>query len=331
MTYTREKQIAIKAITQAARLCTTVRAEMVGADALEKGDKSPVTVADFGAQALVCQHLITAFPQDAIVGEEDASDLRKPENAPKLDQVTRYVQQLQTHATAKKVCEWIDAGKGTVTKRFWTLDPIDGTKGFLRNDQYTIALALIEDAQVRVGALACPALPLKLDDPDSPVGTLFVAVQGEGAAMAPLDSGPFVSIHVTGDSDAATQRFVESVEPAHGNHALHQAIAQAIGITQPALRMDSQAKYGAVARGDAALYLRLPSDKRSDYRENIWDHAAGALIVEEAGGRVTDMHGQSLDFASDYKMRDNRGVVVSNGRTHAAVLEALARALCEPN
>ena len=76
---------------------------------------------------------------------------------------------------------------------------------------------------------------------------------------------------------------------------------------------------------DAALYLRLPSKKYADYREKIWDHAAGALIVEEAGGRVTDMNGRDLDFASDYRMRDNRGVVVSDGLRHAAALEALAK------
>jgi 3'(2'), 5'-bisphosphate nucleotidase len=88
--------------------------------------------------------------------------------------------------------------------------------------------------------------------------------------------------------------------------------------------MDSQAKYGIVARGDAALYLRLPSPKSPDYRENIWDHAAGSLIVEEAGGRVTDMYGQPLDFASGRKMLHNRGVIVSNGLLHTAVIEALA-------
>ena len=90
--------------------------------------------------------------------------------------------------------------------------------------------------------------------------------------------------------------------------------------------MDSQAKYGAVARGDAVLYLRLPSPKSPSYREKIWDHAAGSLIVEEAGGRVTDMHGQPLDFASGHKMERNRGVIVSNGLLHAAVIETLAGA-----
>jgi 3'(2'), 5'-bisphosphate nucleotidase len=140
-----------------------------------------------------------------------------------------------------------------------------------------------------------------------------------------LHSDAFVSIHVTSETNKEGMRFAESVEAAHGDQARQQALAQATGITQPSLRMDSQAKYGVVARGDAALYLRLPSPKSPDYRENIWDHAAGALIVEEAGGRVTDMYGRPLDFATDRKMHQNRGVIVSNGVLHAAVIAALAQ------
>jgi 3'(2'), 5'-bisphosphate nucleotidase len=323
--YTLEKQLALRAVTEAAKLCAAVRAEMVGADALEKGDRSPVTIADFGSQALVCRHLIAAFPKDAIVAEEDSADLRKPDNAPKLTQVAQYVQRLHAEATPEITCEWIDHGSGAVAERFWTLDPIDGTKGFLRNDQYAIALALIENGQVKVGALACPALPLNLNEHDSKVGVLFLAVQGEGTVMAPLNSDRLLPIRVVHEANVANLRFVESVESAHGNQPLQLAIARAVGISQPSLRMDSQAKYGAVARGDAALYLRLPSERYPEYRENIWDHAAGALIVEEAGGQVTDIYGRPLDFASGFKMRGNRGVVVSDGVLHSAVLEALAR------
>ncbi len=143
--------------------------------------------------------------------------------------------------------------------------------------------------------------------------------------MAPQESAAFAPIQVTQEPDEARLRFVESVEAAHGNQTLQQAIAQAAGISQPSLRMDSQAKYGAVARGDAVLYLRLPSPRSPDYREKIWDHAAGSLVVEEAGGQVSDMHGQPLDFASDYKMHNNRGVIVSNGTLHRAVIEALGQ------
>jgi len=200
-----------------------------------------------------------------------------------------------------------------------TLDPIDGTKGFLRKDQYAIALALIEDGEVKLGIMGCPAYPTDTGAP----GMVFVAVRGEGATMKPIATGEFAPIRVVKADDGENMRFVESVEAAHGNQSRQNAIAQAVGITSPSVRMDSQAKYGAVASGQAALYLRLPSPKYPDYRENIWDHAAGAIVVEEAGGRVTDMNGKPLDFASDSKMHDNRGVVVSNGIIHDTVLAAL--------
>jgi len=324
MAFAKEKQIASQAVAEAARLCIAVRAEVIDVDALQKGDKSPVTIADFGSQALVCKHIVAAFPQDAIVGEEDASDLRKSENAQKLSQVTQYVNRLYPSATSQQICEWIDCGNGDVSERYWTLDPIDGTKGFLRNDQYAIALALVESGQVKIGILACPALPLNRDAPDDQAGVFFMAVRNEGTTMTPLKGGVPTPIRVVSNTQSEMLRFVESVESAHGDHALQQAIARAVGITQNSLRMDSQAKYGAVARGDAALYLRLPSKRNPDYREKIWDHAAGTLIVEEAGGKVTDMLGQPLDFANSQRMSHNRGVVVSNGIVHQAVLDAIA-------
>ncbi len=321
MSYNQEKEVAIQAVTEAAKLCQLVREQLV-VDSLEKGDKSPVTVADFGSQALVCRAIKAAFPDDPIVGEEDSSDLKESEE--KLAQVTEFVQRFQAEATPDEICGWIDAGNGEVADRYWTLDPIDGTKGFLRNDQYAIALALVEKGEIKAAALGCPAMPLDLSDPDSEVGTLFVAVRGEGAVMGPLSGGAFTSIAVVPQTDKSKARFVESVESGHGDHSRQESVAKAAGISQPSLRMDSQAKYGAVARGDASLYLRLPSPKSPDYREKIWDHAAGALIIQEAGGQVTDMHGKPLDFASHFRMNDNRGVVASNGAMHEAAIAALA-------
>ena len=90
--------------------------------------------------------------------------------------------------------------------------------------------------------------------------------------------------------------------------------------------MDSQAKYGVVARGEAGLYLRVPSSSEPHYREKIWDHAAGAIIAEEAGGRVTDIFGAPLDFSSGIRLERNSGVVVTNGRLHDIILQALRSA-----
>lgn len=317
MAYTQEQEIAIQAVIQASQLCEQVRADIPSA--LEKQDKSPVTVADFGSQAIICQALKTAFPDIPIVGEEDATELRKIEQQETINKVTSYVKQIIPSATTEAVLNWIDYGNGEVSSRFWTLDPIDGTKGFLRQDQYAIALALIEDGEVKLGIMGCPALSLS----DGDTGLLFVAVRGEGGYHTPLAGGVKKKLQVVQNDDTSRFRFVESVEASHGNQAQQNAIAKAVGITTESVRVDSQAKYGIVAGGEAALYLRLPSPKYPDYRENIWDHAAGAIVVEEAGGRVTDMFGKPLDFATASKMYDNRGVVVSNGTIHDAVLQAL--------
>ncbi|NES73793.1 MAG: 3'(2'),5'-bisphosphate nucleotidase, partial [Okeania sp. SIO2D1] len=151
----------------------------------------------------------------------------------------------------------------------------------------------------------------------------YVAVRGEGAAMMPIAGGELTPIHVVKAGDTTNLRFVESVESSHGDQDRQNAVAKAAGITAPSVRVDSQAKYGIVASGKAALYLRLPSPKSPNYRENIWDHAAGAIVVEEAGGRVSDLYGKPLNFADGAKMVDNRGVVVSNGIIHDQVLAAL--------
>jgi 3'(2'), 5'-bisphosphate nucleotidase len=112
-----------------------------------------------------------------------------------------------------------------------------------------------------------------------------------------------------------------SVESGHSAHGDAAAVADRLGIAAAPLRMDSQAKYAVVARGEADIYLRLPT--RADYVEKIWDHAAGAAIVAEAGGTVTDIHGRPLEFHHGRELIGNRGVIVTNGRLHDRVLDAI--------
>ena len=195
----------------------------------------------------------------------------------------------------------------------------DGTKGFLRGDQYAVALALIDDGEVKVGVMACPTLTMGGSDD----GCLFVAVRGQGTTVQSLKDGEPLPVRVA-TTTTTNPRMVESFESAHSNQSLQKAIAEAAGISADSLRMDSQAKYGIVASGEAALYLRLPNPKKPDYKENIWDHAAGSIVVEEAGGRVTDMNGQALDFTKGDKLTGT-GVVVSNGEIHDKVLAAISQ------
>ncbi len=323
MSYEFERDTAIKAVREATRLCEEVQAGMV--HEMEKDDRSPVTTADFGSQALICRKLREAFPSDPIVAEEDARELRGPKEHEMLNRVSTFVGNIVEGTGPDEICDWIDLGNGSVSDRFWTLDPIDGTKGFLRSEQYAVALALIENGEIKVGVMACPAMPFSWSEAGHR-GLIFAAVRGNGTEfsrmgestdMVPSDAA------VAKSHEGESWRFVESVEADHSDHHTQSAIANAIGIKQPSLRIDSQAKYGAVSRGDAVLYLRLPSPKYPDYREKIWDHAAGSIVVEEAGGKVTDMRGDPLVFHKGHLMEDNQGVVVSNGIIHDEVIEAL--------
>jgi 3'(2'), 5'-bisphosphate nucleotidase len=174
------------------------------------------------------------------------------------------------------------------------------------------------------GVLGCPHFPLDPADPASPRGVLFWGGRGRGAFREPLSGKGAEPISVSGVRRAAEVRVLGSVESAHGDPALVQAVIDGAGLGGGWVRLDSQVKYGAVASGMAEVYLRPRS--RPDYRENIWDHAAGAAVVEAAGGRVSDLDGRPLDFSLGARLDANRGVLVTNGRIHDLVLEALAAA-----
>lgn len=321
---------AVLAVRRAAGVCRRIQEDLVGATTLVKGDRSPVTVADFASQAIVCATLGGRLPGDPIVAEEGTESLRRPGQEALAARVAEYAAAaLGEPVSAEQALAWIDRGAGTCPpgrSRFWTLDPIDGTKGFLRGEQYAIALALVEGGEVTLGVLGCPHLSEGLSQRP---GTLMVALRGAPAAALPLDlsdssalDGSAAATVKTSAADPASLRFCESVESAHSDHSLAARIAGALGITRQPLRMDSQAKYASVARGDASIYLRLPT--RKDYREKIWDHAAGAIIVEQAGGRVSDVRGRSLDFTRGRTLRENRGVVATcGGAVHERVLAAL--------
>lgn len=317
-----ELDVALETVRRAASVCASIQSE-ISPDTLAKQDKSPVTIADYSSQAIICADLQSSFPADPVIGEEDAAELRQPEQAPFLAKVLHHLGIAGIKSTSAQVCDWIDrGGTSDFRSRFWTLDPIDGTKGFLRKEQYAVSLALIENGEIVLGVLGCPNLPC---DGHS-VGTLFWAVQGSGAWMQPLDeSQPARRIQVRENLDRASLRFCESVESGHSKQDTSATIAAKLGITAEPIRMDSQAKYGVVARGDAHVYLRLPT--RADYREKIWDHAGGVIVVTEAGGTVTDVNGRPLDFTQGRELTRNQGVIATTGGIHQEVVAAYQSAL----
>ncbi|MDQ8179044.1 3'(2'),5'-bisphosphate nucleotidase [Pelagicoccus sp. SDUM812005] len=324
MPFQQELNVAKEAVLKASLLCSAAQRGLVDAEKHDKADKSPVTVADYGAQALVLSTLAQAFPKDPAVGEEDSSDLRKPENAELFARVVEYAQKIDGSLDADSVLAAIDRGNhaGGADGRFWTLDPIDGTKGFLRGEQYAVALALIENGQVVLGVLGCPNLPVDPANPDSEKGCILFAVQGQGAFQAPLsDIAAAVPISTDSVSEAAHAVFCESVESGHTAHGRSAAIAEALGTAVEPFRMDSQCKYAAVSRGQASVYLRLPT--RPGYEEKIWDHAAGYVVLQEAGGKIADTFGQPLDFSLGRTLKNNKGIVA----TSPAVFETVVKAV----
>ena len=326
--FQQEKSTALRAVVSATRLCQSVQMALVaegvkGSGTQVKQDKSPVTLADFGAQALVSHVLNQEYPSFLMVGEENADELRADDTLRQrmMDEISRVEPML----FETKALELIDRGsyEGGPTGLHWVLDPIDGTKGFLRGDQYAIALGLIEDGEVVLGVLGCPNLPRP--DGDGSKGSIFVAVKGQGVEMYDTDGHPLGQAQVHAVSELSEANFCESVEKGHSSHSHSSQIASLLGITQEPYRIDSQCKYAAVARGDATIYLRLPTMK--GYQEKIWDHAAGVAVIEEAGGVVTDVYGRKLDFSKGRTLSENRGVIVSNGQFHDDILVAVREVL----
>lgn len=272
-----------------------------------KEDYSPVTVADYASQAVVAWSLQASFPDTplSLVAEEDSDDLRDPSQAAMLRRITElFNRTVGVSLSEEEVAALIDLGssRGGSTGRHWVLDPIDGTRGFVGGRQYAICLALLVDGIPTLGVLGCPNLPLEgpvtqqVVDSKGGSGCLFYAIKGRGAYCAPLFDGADLApqrIRCRKASDAGTGIYMTSFEERHSQHDLTDTLAHEVGINAPPLKLDSQAKYGLLARGDAAAFLRIP---RPGYREKIWDHAAGVVIVSEAGGRVTDLHGNELDF-----------------------------------
>lgn len=318
-------RFAIDAVRQLARLANIIQTNTVS-EALTKADRSPVTIADFAIQALLGQALSIHAPGDTLVGEESSGVLREPDAAPMLARIVEFVAGEIPGATEDQVCEWIDRGSADPGDRFWTLDPIDGTKGFLRNAQYAVALALIENGRVRLGVLGCPELSDPTSGKQGTPGTVLAAERGNGTWCQPLDeSHALTRVHVSSTNDSTQARLLRSVESGHTNTGRMGRIVDTLGVAAEPVLMDSQAKYAVLAAGGGDALFRLLNEKQLDYKERIWDQAAGSIVVEEAGGRVTDLSGADLDFGQGRTLANNSGVVATNGHLHEAALDAIAR------
>lgn len=317
----------LQAVRQAVVLCQIVQARYVppadapqtAAHTANKAGAEPVTLADYGVQAIVCRAISRAFPDDAVIAEESGQQFSELIAADDQVAIAALVGEvLGEPVRVADLVRWLDHGQARVAERTWVIDPIDGTKGFLARRHYVIALGVLCAGQPAAGLIAAPHY--------GQGGAIFAAHDG-AASVQPLAGGPAQPIRVSQRTDPAALVVLESVEKSHASRELMAQVREAAGLgAAPVIRLDSQEKYARIAAGEADLYLRLPR-LHSTRPHMIWDHAAGAAIVQSAGGVVSDVDGTPLDFTQGRTLAKNYGVIVANPRIHARVVQA-ARSIC---
>ncbi|XP_071723630.1 3',5'-bisphosphate nucleotidase AHL [Rutidosis leptorrhynchoides] len=356
--YSKEMEVAVRVVHMVSVMCQKVQASLVAdrSDQVKsKDDDSPVTVADWSVQATVGWTLSEFFGKNvSIVAEEDVETLSKPESAGLLAAVVKTVNECLAEGPqfglyppdktlgSLEILEAINRcnSTGGRTGRHWVLDPVDGTLGFVRGDQYAVALALIDDGKPVIGVLGCPNYPMKKEwlnyhqnssqtlstrstlSPKREQGCVLYARRRSGQAwMQPLIHGneklqwpnSAQQVIVSSIDDPSLATFCEPVEKANTNHTFSTGVAHDVGLRNQPLRVHSMVKYAAIARGDAEVFMKF---SRAGYKEKIWDHAAGVVIVEEAGGVVTDAGGRPLDFSRGVYLEGlDRGIIACSGAT----------------
>ncbi|KAJ6836423.1 PAP-specific phosphatase HAL2-like [Iris pallida] len=373
----KELDVAVRVVQMACSLCQRVQDGMLHNNnnnrdhhhqqqINSKDDNSPVTVADWGVQATVSWILTECFGSEnvSIVAEEDVQTLSKKEAAGLLESVVNAVNEclaeapkfgLESPSKALESWEVLQAisrcnSDGGPKGRYWVLDPVDGTLGFVRGDQYAVALALIEDGEVIPGVLGCPNYPMKkqwlnyhqsyyrlmskLSPPAAgswDKGCVLYAQRGSGKAWMQalvhdhrkLDQHSYArEIKVSTIDDPAIATFCEPVEKTNSSHSFTAGLAESVGLRKQPLRVYSMVKYAAIARGDAEIFMKFA---RAGYKEKIWDHAAGVVIVQEAGGVVTDAGGRPLDFSRGVYLEGlDRGIIACSGSVlHDRIINAV--------
>ncbi len=313
--------VALRAVRDAAQVCRAVSAGAIRA--ITKSDQSPVTIADYAAQAVVVHVLTEEFPDAVVVGEESAELLRSDDEL--CAGVLAATRVVWRDADREAVLAAIDAGarRSTSDRSYWTLDPIDGTKGFLRREQYAVCLARVDGDTPTVAALACPNLAHDLV-PGA------VSVVGQGSVLVCGAVGPVWRGGIEHSAPLAEVAFADepgivaithSVEAEHTRIDRVHVIAERLGRPVRAIPCDSQAKYALVAQGIAHAYMRIPT--RPDRVETVWDHAAGVALATRTGVIVTDLAGKPIDFSSPPGLAANYGILCAHPRVHADFLREL--------
>lgn len=303
---------------------------------VSKPDDTPVTAADFAAQLLLCSAVRAAFPHDALVGEENADALREDEGlAARVWELLASAGAGDDVALPRSRGEMLDLlddagrGEGGREGRFWVMDPIDGTATFVRGGHYAVSLALVQDGREVVGVLGCPNLGAGGGrivegevDGDS-WGVMFSAVRGQGATKRAIAEGSLAEGFAVSRGDVPRDlsglHFVDSLVSKSWDSDTAGKVAGAFGAVYPSTDVfSSHVRYAALIAGGGHVQLRIPKDRQK--KVYIWDHAGSQLIFTEAGGKMTDLRGQEVDFGAGRELSNNWGLIMADEAVHGVVL-----------
>ena len=307
----------LSAVRDAVKLCRRVQTDYLKANV--KGEE-PVTIADYGSQAIICRALQQRCPDDGVVAEESGRQFLELVPAEQRAAVLGILAEiLEQSVSEAQVVAWLDFGKGKSSRRTWVIDPIDGTRGFIARRHYAIACGLLMDGTVAEGIVAAPGYDEQ--------GALFYTRDG-AAWRTSLVGGLGEKVTVSQRRGAHELVAAQSFEKHHASKSRMRRARELAGLGSARIReLDSMEKYALVACGDADLYMRLPA-AGSRYAHKIWDHAAGTALVIQAGGQVTDLDGSPLDFSQGDAL-PNVGMIVSNGQHHDRIIAAVQKAMAE--
>lgn len=189
--------------------------------------------------------------------------------------------------------------------RVWVVDPIDGTRGFAqKNGEFSVMIALVEEGRVAVGVVLEPA-----------AGRLTYAVRGGGCWSRDGEQGSPVRCRVTRTDELAAATLTQS-------RSKPGAVTRQVQRIKPAKVIETHSagvKLAKVARGEADLYV----NHYPNFHD--WDIAAGQVLVEEAGGRVTGLRGQEIRYGRE-EADQRAGLLATNDVLHEAALLALVGA-----
>lgn len=304
--YKKELTVAVNLVKKAAEITEWFKNK--GFNSFLKSDQSPVTVADFASQIYIASELKNHFSDDEIIAEEENMNYigKRAENS-----FNQCLNELNINGleNAKDYIKY----RGKSSERQWTIDPIDGTMGFLKGLIYAIGIGFMEDSIPRVCAIAIPNYAGK-------ALTIFSAEQGQGAQIS-YNNSDIIPIKVSQKEKLEEIRFCHSL---HYDQPWVLQFARKMGITN-FIQIDSMAKFAMVADGCADLYIK-PLDMEHSF---TWDFLPGDLIVREAGGTVTDLNGTPIRFKDNKCIFTKPGIISSNGLLHKEILKQLKEQLPE--